>query len=510
MKERTLQEVAEEFYRKVSRAFPVCSASDEFFYFPQVASPEKDWSKWDDFSQERVGEWADLLAGWEEAARREENSADRTALLHALKTLREQLMEVRPFAVQPTWHLTVAAAGLMEAFESGSNAAWSARVSGLPLFMERGARCLGTVPYIFMEMALRMARDLRNWLQGLDSRGWETERADTALAVFVEVLGKTEVKSSFRLTSDLPERIISSHLGCGTDIDGAMTEILEEIGEMQEILAAETARLAPGLTWPEAARRVPLVREDGRGVMDLYRREMRRLEKHCRNLGLLPSSLPPERLLAAEEVPPFLAAVRASDSYSCRPGHPPRGGTFYVFCPERTGEGRSPEFRMTTAHETWPGHHLLDFARWSLKNPLRRPLERPLFYEGWACLAEEIMFRTGAWQEEWDRFLLARRRLKRAARGMVDLGLQGGKMGLDDAAVVLEEAAFTPDEARAAVPKYALRPGYQVCYTLGLRRFLALLDNFPGTAGSFAGAVLGEGEISFDDLEEALKRAETD
>jgi hypothetical protein len=509
MGKETLHGTAKEFYDAMARAFPVCCVSDEFYYFPQVLPAERDWSAWDDFSAAAVSGFAGRLAGWEEAAEREPDSIDRSALLHSLRTLREQLTAVALHRRQPTWHLTVAAAGLLEALDSGEEKAWPGRIAGLPSFLVRGEECLDTVPYIFLEPALKMARSLGEWLGALRRRGLDTGSVEGALHDFAGALGRKEVTSSFRLAGDLPERIVSYHVGCGMNTDAAMGEILEEIDEMHGILGEETSRLAPGQTWIEAAERIPFETAGREGLLGLYRREADRLEKVCREASLLPTSFPAGDLLAVEKVPSFLAAVRASDSYGARPGHPARGGTFYVFCEERSGEGRTAEYRMTTAHETWPGHHLLDCARWSLPNPVRRCLERPLFYEGWACLAEEIIFRTGAWEGEWDRFLLARRRLKRAARGMVDLGLQSGRMGLDDAAVVLEEAGFSPGKARTAVEKYVLRPGYQVCYTLGLRKFLALLGKFEGTLPSFVDAVFAEGEIAFDDLEEALRRRKT-
>ena len=162
---------------------------------------------------------------------------------------------------------------------------------------------------------------------------------------------------------------------------------------------------------------------------------------------------------------------------------------------------------MTTAHETWPGHHLLDISRWSLDRALRRSLEHPLFYEGWACFAEEMTARTGYFTDPWDRFILARRRLRRAVRGVVDLGLQSGSLTFDAAADKLERAGFQRGEARSALPKYALRPGYQVCYTLGLVRFLDLWSRFGGEDfPSFALTVLEEGEVGFGNLERLFEK----
>jgi hypothetical protein len=55
------------------------------------------------------------------------------------------------------------------------------------------------------------------------------------------------------------------------------------------------------------------------------------------------------------------------------------------------------------------------------------------------------------------------------------------------------------------VPKYALRPGYQICYSLGLKKNLALLDRFGATdPASFSRVLLRQGQIGFAELESAL------
>ena len=152
---------------------------------------------------------------------------------------------------------------------------------------------------------------------------------------------------------------------------------------------------------------------------------------------------------------------------------------------------------------------MLDASRWNLKRAARRSLERPLFYEGWACLAEVLMEETGAFSNRWDPFILAARRLRRAVRGRVDLCLQSGRMDLKGAEKALANAAFPRRDARSAARKYALRPGYQVCYTVGIRRFLALRRSAGKDLRSFVRGVLAEGELDFGELERALKREKT-
>jgi len=161
---------------------------------------------------------------------------------------------------------------------------------------------------------------------------------------------------------------------------------------------------------------------------------------------------------------------------------------------------------MTCAHETYPGHHLLDASRWSLVQPLRRAVEQPIFYEGWACFAEELLRLTGYFSHYGDRLLLARRRLLHAMRSKVDVGLQTGTMDIPTAAKYLEARGISTERAISLARKYPLNPGYQLCYTLGLRRFQDLMNRYGhNNLPKFVQTVLGQGEIHFTDLEKILQ-----
>jgi len=294
-------------------------------------------------------------------------------------------------------------------------------------------------------------------------------------------------------------------------IDSIEPLLHDELDMMEEVLAQQAAQLAPGRTWVEAEQVVPFVEAAGHDLLAVYRRELEVMEAHCRQLGLTLDDPSVGAHLEIALVPDCLAAIRASDAYAATPGFPPRGGVFFVMEKGRVRNnrpGRSLEYRMTAAHEAWPGHHLLDSCRWSLDRPLRRPVESPLFYEGWACLAEELMARTGYFDGPWDRFLLAKRRAERAARGLIDLGLQSGRMTIIQAQELLMQVGYRAEVARSVVPKYLLRPGYQICYTLGLKQGLALLDMFGGhDIGFFARILLSQGEIGFDRLEKIMSAA---
>ena len=161
---------------------------------------------------------------------------------------------------------------------------------------------------------------------------------------------------------------------------------------------------------------------------------------------------------------------------------------------------------MTCAHETYPGHHLLDVSRWSLNRPLRRALEQPIFYEGWACFAEELMRLTGYFTNVGDELILAKRRFSHAIRSKVDIGLQTGTMDLPTAVGCLEDVGINRERAKLMARKFTLNPGYQLCYTLGLRRFKHLFNHYgQSNLPAFVHTILCQGEIDFQDLEKVLQ-----
>ncbi len=513
-RQQTIEQHATQAYDAIATAYPVCAASDEFYFFPQVVADEKEWRVWDDFSQVHGESFADRLRVWEARADALACSGggaevvDACLLQTTMRTLREQLIEFAPQNSQPTFHLTIVAAGLSEALEADCASAWADRIAGLPEFLRRATACLETVPQLFLESGLAMAADLRRWLARLQSSGFSIGDALTALDLFAAGLKRVTVQESFLLGNEQFGRLVQEHLCCGLDLEAIRRVLETEQEEMEELLQSEAARLAPGRRWQELEGMIPFVAAPGGDLLKLYRPELERMEAHVRRSGLVPPELRVDLAPELSEVPENLAVIRASDAYGARPGYPARGGTFYVYSrgEMRNREiGRTLEYRMTAAHEAWPGHHLLDVSRWSLPRAVRRPIEKPLCYEGWACLAEELMARSGYFDGDWDRFLLARRRIERAVRGQIDLGLQSGALSLRDAVQLLVDVGYSRQRAAAVVPKYALRPGYQICYSLGLRKSLDLLDRFGSTdPARFSRTLLRQGQIGLAELETIL------
>lgn len=513
-----------QFLERLATDFPIACASDEFYYFPQIRLETPQWQQWDCFSAATIQQVIQQLTLWERelapliAAQPTGQLAIDLALFQQVsQTLREQLEEVRAWERQPTFYLTLVGIGLAEALAADDMAAAHQRARGLPDFLDQSSHNLKHVPQLFRDLGLAMVADTRAFLESLAPTIPEIRRAISALDHFDTTLRKLPVKRHFRLDQQLLERIVHSHLNCEMDIAAASHLLDLEIAEMNQLLQAEAARLLatpsafPPSHWPdwrEALAAIPLPQVGPDGWLGRYRQEVDNLAQHCLRQGWLSERLAAACPVHVATVPQYLAAIRTASSYSVIAQHPPVGGTFYILASDGA-QALSPESQrelpMLSAHETYPGHHLLDIHRWQMSNYFRRSIEQPIFYEGWACFAEELMWRTGYFIAPADRLLLAKRRLWRAIRGKIDLGLQTGKMKLATAAGYLQETGVPKPHALGVVQKYPLQPAYQLCYTIGLRRFLGLFETYgQQNLNRFVQTVLENGEISFSNLEKLL------
>jgi len=518
---REIDKICRNFHAATAAQFPITSASDEFFYFPQVSSPDKDWSHWDDFSEDAVNTYARRLASYETALDRtrchreysigldQETQIDFPLLKNAITTLREQLTEVRSWERQPTFHLTIACLGIAEALEADDRHAGEARAKSLPQFIATAMQVLKDMPMLFRDLGLTMLVETRDYFRHLSKQIPTIKSSLSKLADFEHFLIHAKTQPDFCLPRTLIDKVIQNHLGCRQDIPSIQNLLESEIHDMQAILKQQADAARPGLPWEALLADIPLPMMPSGGLLSLYENQIQELAEHCLALGILSERMLRQCPVQVLPVPSFLSAIRTASSYSIKPHHPPSGGIFYVINADQPGEARQAyqrEFRILSAHETYPGHHFLDSERLNLESPLRRCMERPLFYEGWACFAEQLMQWSGYLHRAEDTLLLARRRLWRAVRGKVDLGLQTKTMGFESAVECLADTGIDQDEAAGVVRKYPLNPGYQLCYTLGFKQFEALFRSFgQHDVKGFVRQVVTQGEIGFDDLSRILK-----
>ena len=160
-----------------------------------------------------------------------------------------------------------------------------------------------------------------------------------------------------------------------------------------------------------------------------------------------------------------------------------------------------------SAHETYPGHHILDHLRVHHSNPIRRQIESPLFYEGWACYGEQLLDELGYVRDPRQQLIQVKRQLWRSLRTVLDVRLQTGKMTPDQAAGEIEGLGFSSKRAKRQVRRFCLTPGYQSCYFMGTYEIMSLREQFSSRMGlkAFHDTLLGGGEIPFHLVEKRLE-----
>jgi uncharacterized protein (DUF885 family) len=507
-----LDKLADEIYAALAVQFPICLSSDEFHFFPHFKSEARDEQAWDDFSEAAVRDFFSSAMQWRSRldALRPQLPASAIAvdidlLSRVLTTLSEQLKQVRVHQTQPTFYLTIVSIGLADALNQ-SREALGRRITSLPAFLETAMANLTHVPDVAAEVARQMIPGLTAWMFILPLTNAERDAAIDIFQRFHAHLDRIDTLPGFRLPGDLYARVADYHMGCQMGLEEIDWHLNQEIEAAENRLLESAAKISGGQTWQEVFQKLPSPAGNRSDVQALYSAGIARLKNHCLEQGFFSDHQTTGSEVEIKAIAEHMMPVRANAAYSMPPGHPPSGGVFYILPVDRQPVPR--DMMLLAAHETYPGHHLLDTFRWNQHRPLRRCLEFPLFYEGWASFCEEILFDSEFFSGPVDSLMMAKRRLWRAMRGRTELRIHTGRYTLDEAAQELAGVGLvTKEHAEAMVRRYALKPGYQLAYAIGRRKFRQLYTAFLGQGqppAHFVRNVLAHGEIGFDHLAERL------
>jgi uncharacterized protein (DUF885 family) len=189
------------------------------------------------------------------------------------------------------------------------------------------------------------------------------------------------------------------------------------------------------------------------------------------------------------ETPVFLRKMIGGIAYQpAGPFSSDQTGYFYVRpIPDSLDEGqRSARYRYinrrgfkgSVVHEGFPGHHL-QFVKSSLiENNVRKWQENNCYIEGWALYCEQMMYESGFFGNDQSRYLAILGGIAfRAARIVVDVKLQTGKMTIDEAVNWMSKALDDDSNfVRIEVNRYAVSPTVPMSYLTGKTEILRLRD----------------------------------
>jgi hypothetical protein len=521
--------IAGEYFSLLARAFPVMCASDEFHFLPRVQEAAQFLEIMDDLSQKAIASVVDsvhaLQAQLQKQPREQdvEEEIDRQVLLHNMAGLLIEFEEVKSWRHNPLLYLKVGCIGVDHAlnkpYQDGQErlGRTAERLSGLKTLIDEGSKNLSAIPGPYYRVAWDMVQHAQNYLEeilgelGGDSR-WEQlalpcAEAQESLSAFGLRLREIGPTTAASVPSVPVEELVQRHFGCNRSLEEIYSIAEEEWRTNLEEIERLRQSIDPNHNWQQVYESYLPGNGGEFDLFRLYGREIERLRELCSNLGLMITPLDQELVIA--ETPTYLRPVRSGASYSAPLTADSRElACFYVTTGDPFSSSQMDtlrrkrlhrEFRFLSAHESYPGHHLLDIIRRSLDNPVRRQVESPLFYEGWAYYAESILAESGYVEEELELLVDCKRRLWRAARCLIDSGLALQRFTTEEAAGLLVSVGFAADEAVAQIERFRLNPGYQLCYSLGKYEIVDLRERFISRLGwkRFHSLLLESGEIPF-------------
>jgi uncharacterized protein (DUF885 family) len=514
------------------KTLPVISASDEFYFFPRASRGQIDHIEGMDVDElsdliRRLEGFLTQISGMDRKRLDREERIDLVLLAGSIRGVLRELRDYPIWRRDPTFFLTI----LMEAvtrfsFETEMGISGEGLlqliVDGTTL-IENGMRSLkmkGPVPpELSLDTARKMARDCIDFIGGAfceeaKSRGasGEVERKIgkliASLEGFRDCLLGIRGGDTFSPGRSYLSGVLADSYGMERDIPEVLDIGQAFYRENRDSLVRLGKRLSND-GWRSAYSHYTPPRFIPSDLMGMYRAEARRIQEFLEETGDFDPSW--ARELEIAEVPPFLRSVRSAAAYTAPAPGKDEGGTFFII--PTVGDGGDDgilsshrEFIFMTAHETYPGHHLLDSVRIGLENPLRSSVESPLFYEGWACYGETLLLESGYERDEHLALQLLRRDAWRGVRLLIDIGFNSGSMDIDDAAALLHEIGRPKVRAQREARRIALTPGYQLSYCLGKSEFLNLEKIYGGRMAkrTFYETILFGGEIPFHFISERL------
>jgi uncharacterized protein (DUF885 family) len=182
------------------------------------------------------------------------------------------------------------------------------------------------------------------------------------------------------------------------------------------------------------------------------------------------------------ETPVYMRGVVPLAAYFS-PGKfaPGRPEGIYVVTPSIDGDPRAmrehnhASIYNTSIHEAYPGHHLQLVVANRHPSLIRLLVDAPEFVEGWAMYCELMMREHGFDTAPSHRLMMHTDAIWRACRIILDVRLQRGEMGVEEATdFMVEQTGFERPQAAAEVKWYTYRPTYPLSYLLGRQLLLRL------------------------------------
>lgn len=240
-------------------------------------------------------------------------------------------------------------------------------------------------------------------------------------------------------------------------------------------------------------------------LLNAYRNSIKRAFQWWSDSGYV--SMPEKQSLKVQETPEFMRHLIPFAAYKPpSPADPEQHGLYYVTTVSDNAllsEHNDFSIDLTCAHEAFPGHHLQFVIEHQHQkgNYTRLTNASASMYEGWALYAEDIAIEYGFLNKDEHKFMMLRDRLWRSLRVILDVKLQTGVLGIDEAVdLMMSELRFSKEQAKSELSWYTCSPSVPLCYATGRELILQVRDEQVTDKGmeisAFHDNLLAQGSIA--------------
>ncbi len=536
--DKRLIALSEEYFQYLAYAYPVMSLSDEFYFMPRSNKAIYHLDYLDCLDKEKIKQDVSCIKTLKirlENIYTEnmelETQIDWQLLRQSISAYLWEFERIKIWRLDPNIYLKIIILGMDQILnkvcmiKDNIQEEFAYRIQQIPRLLNEAKVNLTDIPLFYRDTAISIIKSIIDYLRGqsylitikrLDSSTFARliKESIHSLYDFKSFLEKRPVKDTFIKERELLRDLLIDVFSYKRDL----AEIFEIASEEYQNTLDELKRMAnaiqPPKTWQEVLIGYKLKVKTKKDLLNLYRKQIFNLKDFLIRYELI--TIPEVQDITVEETPSYLKPIRASASYSCPISKDRRETAFFYVAIDSNKnkkiqeiwENIHQEYIFITAHETYPGHHLLDSVRRGIRNPIRQQIESPFFYEGWASYAERIIRESGYINNTVQKMIGLRREAWRAIRAKLDIGIRLNKISLSGAAEELHRLGYAPRRIKIMLKHYLLTYGYQLCYTIGKFEIERLAERFISQLGirNFHNCLIEAGEIPFELIQKRMER----
>ncbi len=525
---KSFHTIGRDYFAYMGKHFPQQCASDEFYFFPRSETATQHLDTLDDLTPERIQDHVQyVLSLLGEVSSKEakdlEDEIDLVLLKQSMGSFLLEFGEAEVWRRDPTLYVKIPLFATARVLSRESRTPQEIKgdllrlFTQIPPFLSQAVKNLSAPPEISVEVALNMARDALHFYDhsippfmgekvGEDEELREKSRTvSQSWKTYMKDLQGLSFRQSFAVGEEGLVQILDTCLCYPKSPDEILEMGKDASHETHGKLRALSKRIDKRKSWNVLVyEKTPSIASSTE-FMALYENQVKDLRRFFYEQEII--SFPHGEQVAVLQTPAYLQSLRATASYSAPlTGNRKSHGIFYLTPGKEDLAKISAHCPYLSAHETYPGHHILDHLRIHHPNPVRRQVESPLFYEGWACYGERLLDELGYVRDPRQQIIGLKRQLWRNLRAALDVKLQTGRISLGQAAREIEKLGFSRQRAERQARRFALTPGYQLCYFTGNHEIIRLREQFSSglSLKAFHDTLLGGGEIPFHLVEKRL------